>query len=151
MSDTITVPIPSEVIDNSARIVRVRWRDTVPVTERQLQETINDAAYFGYTTMQWDDVGAKGERITLTRIISETGSTLELYETSYHTRIDCARCSIHWAQAYVVIEQDGVTTDPEPLCGTHLGMERERIGRAKRDVGLDIRLHESAPLNIGQH
>lgn len=146
MTDTQTPDLFAGVtLDNNTHTVQVRWRDTIPVTPGTLEDDKQYADIFGYTWYEWDDIDRDDRRVTLTRVVARGGHTVELYETSYFTRVPCDRCEHSWAERYIVTTGDGWTTDPVPLCGNDLAMAR----RATRHDGTT--LTESAPLRIGQH
>jgi hypothetical protein len=151
MADTLTVEIPADVLDNTSRTVQVRWRDTLDIDAEQLARTRKYAYLFGYTWTSWDDFDRDGERVTLHRVTDQTGCTVELYETSYYTRVACTDCEYYcaysWAEAfYQVTDADGIAHPAAPFCGTH-GHAVERI--ASREPGYSVA--RSAWLRIGQH
>lgn len=147
MADTLTVEIPADVLDNTPRTVQVRWRDTLDIDAEQLARTRKYAYLFGYTWASWDDFDRNGERVTLHRVTDRDGHTVELYETSYYTRVACTDCEYSWAVAfYQVTDADGITHPAAPFCGTH-GDVVERI--ARREPGCSVA--RSAWLRIGQH
>lgn len=155
MTDSITVPIPDAVKDNNTHTVRVVSNGTraeeggVTAAQQLADYTGRFKETFGYVVYTWDDVNAQGDRVTLHRLLRD-GNTAWLYETSYFTRVDCARCAYHWAQAYVAVEQDGQMTDPEPLCGDHIRMTESRITYA-REAGIELTMYLSEWLRIGKH
>lgn len=154
MTDSITVPIPDEVIGNSPHTVRVTSR----VAHQEGAWTAADhLGYYadchgslGYTMYTFDTVDRQGQRVTITWFANKSGHMVRAYETSYYTRVPCSRCPMRWSQVYVVIEQDGWKTKPEPLCGDHWSSEETRVNRSQR-AGIDLKLHRSDWLRIGQH
>jgi hypothetical protein len=156
MTDTITVEIPADVKDNNTHTVRVvsngvRSEEGGMSAAEQLSYYTANHKSLGYTMSELFTTD-NGQRVTTTEFFSRPlGKVVYTFETRYYTRVDCARCVYHWAQAYVVVEQDGVTTDPEPLCGDHISLEETRINRVRRDVGTDTYLHRSEYLRIGKH
>ena len=155
MTDTITVGIPADVRDNNTHTVRVtsngtRHREGTRSAAEHVEWYRRKADTFGYSVYEFDTTDRDDNRVTLTWFASADGEAVWLYETSYYTRVDCAHCVYHWAQAYVTVEQDGQMTDPEPLCGDHIVMEEIRISNARR-AGVEARLYRSEWLRIGQH
>lgn len=156
MTDTITVDIPADVRDNNTHTVRVvsngtRQTEGGQSAATRLADYKKMQELFGYAVHEFDAEDRDGRRVTLTWFADTQGQLVWLFETSYYTRVECARCAYHWAQAYVVIEQDGESTDPEPLCGDHIDMTRKRVRHARDDAGIELTMHCSEPLRIGQH
>ena len=62
--------------------VEITWRAADPVTPEELAFDKAYAARKGYTVHEWPDTNASRQRVTLTRIIADTGQTMALYETT---------------------------------------------------------------------
>lgn len=156
MNDSITVPIPDDVLGNSPHTVRVvsngvRAEEGGVTAAEQLTGYRKDLSLHGYTMTETEDHDADGNR-TLTTEFSKDGTVLWTYRTTYYTRVACARCPHRWAQVYVVIEQGEFRTAPEPLCGDHWSREEIRAHRSQRGGdGIAFTLHRSDWLRIGQH
>lgn len=155
MTASILVPIPADVIGNSPHTVRVvsngvRAEEGGVLAAKSFQYYLTRYASLGYSKAEKESVNGDGVRVVETLFEQGGIGTVWHFRTTYYTRVPCARCADRWAQAYTVIDQDGMSTKPEPLCGDHLGMAETRVRRA-RDAGIELTLHRSEPLHIGQH
>lgn len=147
-ADSAAVEIPADVKDNSRDVLRIQWRNTRRISAWMLDTTIRDACeWLSYPVYVWEDTDRDGNRVTLTRIVSLGGYTVDLFATYYYTRVACVHDCSGYAQRYVItVGADGVTrSEPTPLCGWHL----DSIRRSARRMGGIVL--ESEPLVIGQH
>lgn len=155
MTDNITVAIPDDVFENNTHTVRVvsngtRAEEGGVSAAEQLSHYRTNHKSMGYSMAITDATSEDGRRVVDTEFW-QNGRVVWHFRTEYFTRVDCARCAYHWAQAYVVIEQDGQTIGkPEPLCGDHIRMTEVRIAHALK-AGIELTMHRSEPLHIGQH
>lgn len=147
MTDTQTPDLFAGVtLDNNTHTVQVRWRDTIPVTPGTLEDDKQYADIFGYTWYEWDDIDRDDRRVTLTRVVARGGHTVELYETSYFTRVKCADCEYSYADRYQVVTTPDATSQPVARCSEHA----HRFRRSTFDLP-GVTVHDSAYLRIGQH
>lgn len=141
-----TVEIPADVKDNNTHTVRVQWTSTRPALPDEIELGRKYLRSFGRRVYEWDDVDRAGNRVTLTRFVRQDGQTIDLFETSYFTRVACLSDCAGYAQRYAsVTDQDGVVTIASPYCGDCM------ISLRKSARGSGMTLNLSEPLRIGQH